>query len=216
MASMNVSPIVIYFRSDQPPRQDVTVSNPDAEVLYLETEIYRVENPGTEQEENVRITTPAEMKLLATPNKAVIPSGNLKSIRLLSLETPSVEKVYRVTFRPVIGDIKANRTAVKILIAYQALVFVQPEKPFWQVSASIQNRQLQLTNTGNINVIIRKPRYCPGTNDNDCIDLEKGRRIYSGQSWSTPLPADIPVDKGTIKYGVYEGNQETTKTLKLG
>ncbi|MTI13592.1 hypothetical protein [Sansalvadorimonas verongulae] len=51
---------------------DIPETNPDKENLHLKTEIVRVENPGTPNEERARITDPDKMQLLATPGKAIV------------------------------------------------------------------------------------------------------------------------------------------------
>ena len=73
LATMSLDRMIVYFKPNQLPRQDVVVSNPDKENLYLQTEVYNVVNPGTQQEERIRVTDPKDIKLLATPGKAIIP-----------------------------------------------------------------------------------------------------------------------------------------------
>lgn len=80
LASMSLDRVIVYFKPDQLPRQDVVASNPDSENLYLQTEVYKVLNPGTEQEERIRVSDPSQVKLLATPGKAIIPPNGRKSV----------------------------------------------------------------------------------------------------------------------------------------
>lgn len=209
--AMSLDRMIVYFEADEAPRQDIVVSNPDNENLYLQTEVYKVINPGSENEERVRITNPAEMKLLSTPGKAIIAPGSRKTVRLVSLETPEdIESVYRVTFRPVVGDIKATQNAIKLLIAYQALVFIRPENARYDVSARREKDSITFTNSGNMNVVLRNGRFCTGNGDaKKCNEIKDGTRLYAGQSWSLKLPSE----NTSIEYGLFNGEREQRKVF---
>ena len=210
-AAMSLDRMVVYFDADEAPRQDIVVSNPDAENLYLQTEVYKVINPGRKDEERVRVTDPAEMKLLSTPRKAIIAPNSRKTVRLVSLETPSsVESVYRVTFKPVVGDIKATQNAIKLLIAYQTLVFIRPDNAEYKVSAKREKGSITFTNSGNMNVVLRNGHFCTGKGDNrKCDDIKEGIRLYAGQSWSLKLPSDSV----KVEYGLFNGETEERKVF---
>ena len=213
-AALSLDRVIVYFEPDELPRQDVVVFNPDPENLYLQTEVYHVINPGTEQEERVRVTDPAKLKLLATPAKAVLPPNSRKTVRLVSLETPQdKELVYRVTFRPVVGELEAQETAIKLLIAYQALVFVRPQNPEYKVAATVSNGTMTFTNSGNMNVVLRNGKYC--TSEDNCTDLNDGTRIYAGGRWEMPLPEGSAPGRGYIQYGLFNGEFEETQRFTL-
>ena len=189
LAAMSLDKIIVYLDDTPNAREDIVVSNPDAEPLYLQTEIFRVDNPGTPEEKRVRVVTPKDFKLLVSPSKAVLASGEQKRFRLMSLERNlEREVVYRVTFKPVVGKIKSDRSALKILVAYQALVFVQPQSGRYQLELEKQAGQWLLTNNGNVNVEVTQLRHC--LSEGDCTDLDiKGTRLYAGNS--LPLPPEI-------------------------
>ncbi|MDP0560980.1 MAG: fimbria/pilus periplasmic chaperone [Candidatus Endonucleobacter sp. (ex Gigantidas childressi)] len=210
-AALSLDRIIIYF-SPSEQVQDITVTNPDKDTLFLQTEVYLVSNPGRTNEKRVKITDPDKMGLLATPSKAVIPTNSHKTLRLISLEKPiKNEQVYRVTFKPIVGDLKASNTAIKLLIAYQALVFVRPNKPHYDVSAKQKNNQLTFTNSGNINAIMRNGQYCTSKKDDSCKPLTQTTRLYAEQSWTL----DIPLGSTRIKYGLFDGDHEKTHTFSI-
>lgn len=220
MATMSLDRMIVYFKPNQLPRQDVVVSNPDKENLYLQTEVYKVVHPGTDKEERIRVTDPSAVKLLATPNKAIIPPNSRKTVRLVSLEIPAdKELVYRVTFRPVVGDLEAKRTAIKLLVAYQALVFVRPKNPEYKVAASVSKGAMRFTNSGNINVVLRNGKYCTSNQPDSCTNLGEGSRIYAGESWELPLPEQAmkgaAKGKGFIQYGLFDGEFEKTEKFPI-
>ena len=217
-ASMSLDRVVIHFDPGKQPREDIVISNPDKEPLYLQTEVYRVDNPGKENEQRIQVTDPDQMKLLVTPQKAIIPPGARKTIRLVSLEAPTAkESVYRVTFKPVVGELEATKTAIKVLIAYQALVFVRPEAPAFQVTAEMKDDTLLFTNNGNINAVLRNGYYCPDKNlkTTECTELNGGTRLYAGQKWSLTLPESAHTGMGEIRYGLFDGSNEKPQTFPL-
>ncbi|MCO1335695.1 fimbria/pilus periplasmic chaperone [Microbulbifer sp. OS29] len=188
LAAMSVDKIVLYLEDGPNARDDVVVSNPDEETLYVQTEIFRVDNPGMENEQRVRVVNPDEFKLLVSPSKAVLAPGERKRFRLMALDRNlDEEKVYRVTFKPVVGKIKAEQTALKILVAYQALVFVQPDDGEYKVDLVEDGNVYRLTNSGNINVEVVEVRHC--LSEGECEKLEVSGRLYAGTSIQV---ADMP------------------------
>ncbi|GAB2879326.1 molecular chaperone [Microbulbifer echini] len=194
MAAMSVDKIVLYLEDGPSSRDDIVVSNPDEEPLYVKTEIFRVDNPGRENEERIRVINPDEFKLLVSPAKAVLSPGERKRFRFMALDRNlDEEKVYRVTFRPVVGEIKAEQTALKILVAYQALVFVQPEDGAYKVGLLEDGGTYHLTNKGNINVEVVEVRHC--FSETECEKIETSGRLYAGTSIEV---ADVPA-KGELE-----------------
>ncbi|PJE78643.1 hypothetical protein CI610_02413 [invertebrate metagenome] len=211
-AALSLDRMIVYFDADKQPRQDIVVSNPDKETLYLQTEVYEVHNPGSKNEERIKISDPSKLKLLTTPNKAIIPANGRKTVRLVSLEKPTNEElVYRVTFKPVVGDLEASQTAIKLLIAYQALVFIRPDNPKYQVTAKQDKTRLVFHNDGNINAVLRNGQYCTTQKNDSCKPLNKTTRLYAGQNWSI----DIPEEAIRIRYGLFDGAFEKTQDFAV-
>ncbi|AMX04216.1 fimbrial biogenesis chaperone [Microbulbifer thermotolerans] len=183
LAAMSLDKIIVYLDDSPNARDDIVVANPDKETLYLQTEIYRVDNPGLPDEKRVRVVDPKDFKLLVSPSKAVLAPGEQKRFRIMSLERKlAQEKVYRVTFKPVVGEIKADRTALKILVAYQALIFVQPQEGSYKLTVGKQGGKWVLKNSGNINVEIAEVQHC--LSELDCRPLALKGRLYAGTSLS--------------------------------
>lgn len=188
LAAMSLDKIILYLDDSPNARDDIVVSNPDPETLYLQTEIYRVDNPGLPQEKRVRVVDPREFKLLLSPAKAVLAAGEQRRFRLMSLERDlEREVVYRVTFKPVVGEVKTDQTALKILVAYQALVFVQPEGGSYQLQLAREEGGWVLKNTGNVNVEVSNVQHCQSVAG--CRPLALSGRLYAGAS--LPVGEDI-------------------------
>ena len=195
---MSLDKIIVYLDDSPNARDDIVVSNPDRETLYLQTEVYRVDNPGQPDEKRVRVVDPKDFKLLVSPTKAVIPPGEQRRVRLMSLETGlEQEVVYRVNFKPVVGDIKSDRTALKILVGYQALVFVQPKAGFSRPELIRDGKDLYLRNTGNINTELVEVRHCVSASmpSAECRKLDVSGRLYPG----TELALDRSLNEGQLE-----------------
>lgn len=211
--SMLLDRMIVYFEPGKAPRQDIRVSNIGSGNLYLQTEVYKVLNPGSDNEERVRLTDPDEMKLLTTPQKSIVKPRGQRTVRVVSLETPKdQEAVYRITFRPVTADAEASGNGIQLLVAYQTLIFVRPENPVYQVIAKREKDKVIFTNTGNSNVIMRNGEQCEGSSkESECIEITTGGRLYAGQN----LTLDLPGKGSLVKFGVYNGTRETVQEFRL-
>jgi P pilus assembly chaperone PapD len=199
-ASMRLDRNVVYFEPSDPDRQDVVVQNPDAEPMYLEVDVFEVLRPGAPGEELFKVRSPRDAGLLVSPNKLVIPPGGRKLLRFVSLaERGDAEQVYRVNVTPKLGEIKARTSAIKVLIAYQVLVIVAPEKRREELTGQRIGRELELSNLGNTNALLYRGVQCPDASQLDsdsrenCVTV-RGTRLYPGNRWRPELRYDTPVE----------------------
>lgn len=211
-ANMVLSEAIIHFEPGKPLRKDIEVENPGTENLYIEITPAVVEHPGTESEQRVAINDPRESGLLVTPNKLVIPPGGRKLVRLVSLQPlGEKERVYRVTFKPVVGDLEAEQIGVKILVGYEVLVLMQPATPEPNLLATRNGTSLAFENKGNTNILLREGKQCPAGAADDSENCKRlnGKRLYPGNSWSVELPFNKAVD-----YQMSIGTKNSVKTYK--
>ena len=210
-ANMVLSDAIVHFEPGKPLRKDVEVQNPSSENLYVEITPAIVSEPGTENEERIAITDPRESGLLVTPNKIVVPPGGRKLVRLVSLEPlGDKERVYRVTFKPVVGDLESEQIGIKILIGYEVLLLMQPAAPEPNLVVKRDGKTLSFANKGNTNVLLREGKQCPSSSSNsDNCESLRGKRLYPGNSWSIELPLDKPVE-----YQMSIGTKNSVKTYK--
>jgi len=193
MAAMQISKSIIDYQPGDPSRQDIEISNPDAEPLYIKVEIKQIVNPGMENEKIVVVTNPKESGLLATPNRLVIPPGATKMVRVVNLKgLTDKERIFRVALTPVPADIEAETTGVKILVGYQLLVLIQPIAPKPDVVATRAEGKLTLVNNGNTNVLFSAGKQCATAKvddkkaddkeaTEDCVELT-AFRLYAGNT----------------------------------
>ncbi len=199
LAGMALSNAIVHFEPGQPARQDVEISNVGDEPLYVQVEPKAVLNPGSDKEERRNITDPREYGLLVTPNRLVIPPGTARVMRLVNLglgdaATPDQERIFRITARPVAGEFEAKTSGLKVLIGYEVLAIVYPNKPTPTLEVDRSGRQLSVRNTGNTNVFLQEGFQCetPGAAEDSCTSIP-GRRLYPGNEWQLTLPHDLPV-----------------------
>lgn len=216
-ANMVLDRMIVHFK---PNKQwaDIIVANPEKESLFLKVSVIKVENPGTPKEKKITITTPEQIELLVSPQKIEIPANGRQTIRVTRIIPSPKDKelVYRLAFTPVVGKIKTNKNAIKILISYQAIIFIQPSNPFIQIASTPAKQSVKFTNSGNVNVLLHQGKYCPQSKDKDktkCTDIE-GIRIYAGENWTMKLPENTE-PTGTITFSLHDGTKEHLQTFSL-
>tara|TARA_R110002049_G_scaffold13509_3_gene58842 strand:+ start:193199 stop:193888 length:690 start_codon:yes stop_codon:yes gene_type:complete len=194
-ADMILNKSIIYFEPGQPNREDLEIQNAGSDPLYIQVTPKIVHNPGSEDQSREVFDNPKEAGLLVSPNKLVVPPNGRKLLRFVNLSpNPEVEKVYRVSITPVVGDLSAKKSGVKILIGYEVLVIVHPVQGHFQLTHKRTNNQLTVSNKGNQNVLLRKGTQCPPeVADENLCEHYPGKRLYPGNTWSVELTKDQPV-----------------------
>ena len=122
-------------------------------------------------------------------------------------EAGKTDRVFRVDFSPAVGKLKAKSSAIKILVAYQALVMIRPAKPVVNVNAERKGKSIVFTNTGNTNALLQNGRQCNPKKKEECQQLTN-RRLYSGNTWKLELPYD-----GPISFEMNDGQGVTVRTF---
>ena len=194
-ANMVLSNVIVHFEPGQPNRQDVEISNPGEETLYVEVEPHQMLAPGTEQEDRALITDPRAAGLLVTPNKLILPPGATKVIRLVKMGGGSQERVYRIAAKPVTGGLAdPAQSGLKIMVGYEILAIVYPDQPQPELTVQREGQVLKVSNVGNTNVLMREGYQCatPQTVSEECTALPS-KRMYPGNQWELQLPHDLPV-----------------------
>lgn len=199
-AAMYVDRAEVTFKAGEPGRQDIVITNPDLETLYVKVEVSEIFKAGTAAEER-RVPREAEdIALLATPNKLVIAPGQQKNVRLVNLAGHGAEeRVYRVNVTPVVGKVEVPEGAtgmqVKVLVAYDLLAVVAPQKPQPALVAVREGKSIMFRNNGNTNIFLFNGAQCPTADaaPSECAVIS-GKRLYPGNTWTTELPFDQPVD----------------------
>jgi hypothetical protein len=192
VADMSLSQVIVDLGPDQPPRDDIEVANTGPERLYVVVEPAEIMSPGQPGEHREQRHDPEQLGLLATPNRLVLEPGQRKLVRIAALAPRGErDRIYRVVIKPVVGELAAQQSALRILVGYDVLVIVRPKKPVDGVTGSRSGRTLTIHNAGNTNAEIFEGRQCDEAGKN-CAELP-AKRLYAGASWEQILPRDAPV-----------------------
>lgn len=210
-ADMILNKSIIYFEPGSQNREDLEIQNVGDAPLYVQVTPKIVHNPGTEQQTREVFDNPKEAGLLVSPNKLIVPPKGRKLLRFVNLNKNTQEEhVYRVSVTPVVGDLSAKHTGVKLLIGYEVLVLVHPINGNFELSHKRTANLLTVSNHGNQNVLLRKGTQCaPGVEDEALCTQIAGKRLYPGITWTTELEKDLPVT-----FYLSKGKEHTVHTFE--
>jgi P pilus assembly chaperone PapD len=187
-AEMALSKVVIDFTSARPARDDIEITNSADEILYVSVEPAEILNPGGPEERRVANPNPRELGLLISPNRLVLGPGERKVVRVSLLERPADrDRIYRIAIKPVIGEIVARQSALKVVVGYDVLVIARPQNARPRLEVSRRGNAVEFRNVGNTNALLFNGRQCAGE-ETDCAELPS-KRIYAGNTWQLQLPA---------------------------
>ena len=206
-AGIVLSDLIVELQPANQLKDDIEVWNDSPDRAYVAVEPREILQPGTPEEAVRKDPDPEKLGLLVTPTRMVLEPGQRKLLRLATLAPPSdKERIYRVTVKPVAGDLQAQNSGLKILVGYDVLVLVRPTVSAPLVSGVRSGRTLKFTNSGNASVELVDGRQCDSSRQH-CVDLP-GKRLYAGASWSEQLNSDLPVE-----YTVREGKKVDRRTF---
>lgn len=163
---------------------DILVFNNGTERSYVAIEPKEVLNPGTPDEKRVSSPDPRVLGLMLSSTRLILEPGQKRLIRVAATSIPADrERVYRVTVKPVTGNVASEASGLKLLVGYEMLVMVKPAKgaPV-AVEAQRSGNELTLVNRGNSSVELLDGKQCP-TGAAVCSFLPS-KRLYAGARWS--------------------------------
>lgn len=192
-ADLVLNQVVVDLLPDQVARMDIDASNTGKERIYVVAEPAEIVDPGKPTERRVANPDPAASGLLVTPQKMILEPGEHKLVRIAAIAPRgNTDRIYRVTIKPVAGDVSAAESALKILVGYDVLVIVRPASMTGTVTGTRRDGRLLLANTGTTNVEIYGGAQCDAKGA-DCRTLP-ARRLYAGTRWEQPIDPARPVD----------------------
>ncbi|MBW6530506.1 hypothetical protein KZ820_07135 [Sphingomonas sp. RRHST34] len=199
-ANIVLSQVVVDFAAGSDLAQDIEVANDGKEVAYVAVAPFEITAPGTPEEGRTAIVDPEAGGLLVSPQRLILQPGERKPIRIAAIRPRAeADRVYRVTVKPVAGPVSAAVTALKLLIGYDVLVIQRPAAPAGRVVGRRDGETLLLRNEGNTNTELYDGKLCADAIPANCRALPS-RRLYSGATWSQPLPGP-----GRVSYQVAVG-----------
>lgn len=206
-AGIALSQAVVDIEPGQPVAQDIEVANDGPDVAYVVAEPSEIRSPGLPGETRVRVEDPGAGGLLVTPQRLILQPGERKLVRVAAIaQRTGADRVWRVTIKPVAGQVSAPGTALKLLVGYDVLVVLRPAAIAPAVAARRAGQALTLTNTGNTNVELYDGKQCAADGP-DCRALP-ARRLYPGQAWTQTLPG-----AGPARYRMAAGHVSTPQSF---
>lgn len=199
-ATMQLERNIVHLLPGEPPRADLRITNPDSETLFVEVEVLEVRNPGSENEERVPVRDPGAVDFLVTPNKFIVPPGSRQVVRFVNTGGHDQrERMFRVNFKPVSPPMEATQHAIRLVVGYQVLVVIAPERPEPKLAVERAGSLLRVANVGNSSVLLRNGVQCESVEALDARDETAcrgitARRVYPGGLWETELPFATPVE----------------------
>jgi len=185
-ADLVVSQLVVELNPTQSARADVEVWNNGSERAYIAVEPREVIGAGTPSQSARTDPDPEKLGLLVAPSRMILEPGQRRLVRVASIAPAEREHVYRVTIRPVLGQLTPGPSGLKLLLGYDMLVLVRPADPRPHVSGSRSGDRLTLTNDGNASVELVDGQACPPS-EAKCQELPGGR-LYVGAQKTVTVP----------------------------
>ena len=199
-----LSDLVVELQPGKISRKDIELWNNSDERTYVEVAPAEIVYPGQAGETRVQELNPERLGLLVSPNRLILEPGQHKVIRIAAIMQPTNnERIYRVTVKPVVGDISGDQSGLKVLVGYDVLAIVRPSIPVPVINASREGRNLHVRNDGNSSAELLNGKQCRLAGK-DCANLP-GKRLYAGADWRVPLEGDGPVE-----YSVKIGDRVST------
>jgi len=192
-AQMALNKVVVDFSNPASRRDDIKITNSGNDTLFVLVEPFQILEPGTKAQKRVKVRDPGKFGLLVTPNRFVLKPKQSKIMRIVVLKPAEKrDRIYRLTVKPVIGQVEAAQTAVKIVFGYDVLVVVRPNGGKPELQAKREGKSLTFTNTGTTSALLSNGKQCDKAGEN-CVDSPP-KRIYVGNTWTTELKYDTPVE----------------------
>ena len=187
-AELVVSQLIVDFKPGAPKTADIEIFNNGDERSYAVVEPRELLNPGTPGEERIATPDPLKLGLLASPARFSLEPKQRRTLRIAGIGAPGArERVYRVTVKPVTGEVAGSESGLKLLVGYDLLVLVRPAAIRTSIRPERKGSQLIITNEGNASVELAEGKQCDA-GGKACRELP-AKRLYAGASWAQELPS---------------------------
>jgi P pilus assembly chaperone PapD len=189
--SFNVDRVLVDFRSDARPVQNILVTNTSPRSIALTAQVREVESPGR-SEEQLKETR----AVLVSPMNLSLEPGASRQVRIVGVEEPEdTEQVFKLALTPLRGASPVSDQAfvdgvpaeVRGAPAFEVLILRAPEEAVASLVWKRAGSEVVLSNEGTRSIALTELRVCRGAGTAGCVD-SPSRRLYPGTSWSTAVP----------------------------
>ncbi|WP_324808434.1 fimbria/pilus periplasmic chaperone [Sphingomonas sp. LY29] len=184
-AQISVSQLIVELNTENS-AADLEVVNDSGERAYVTVTPRQIQLPGTPAESSFSTPNPETLGLLVSPSRLILEPNQRRRLRIARVGASSDhEKIYRVTVKPVTGEIEATQSGIKMLVGYDLLVISRPVSSAVDLKKERTGSTLTIRNDGASSVELVEGKLCLPTKV--CSSIP-GRRIYAGAIWSQPIP----------------------------
>ena len=128
-AEIAVSQLIVELKPGASRAADIEIYNDSEERSFVSVEPREIVDAGLDNEKSRLSPDPEKLGLLVSPTRMVIEPRQRKRLRIAAIgPVLPRERVYRVTVKPVTGDVSGTETGLKLLIGYDLLVLVRPPR----------------------------------------------------------------------------------------
>lgn len=200
-AELVLSQLVVDLSPGDRSRTDIEIWNRGADRTFVSVEPREIIAPGTASESSKEDPDPEKLGLLVSPARLILEPGQRRLIRIAAITPPSDrERVYRVTVKPVVGQLSSEASGLKVLVGYDMLVLVRPQHLEPHLTGERSGNKLTLRNDGNVSVELGHGQRCDKST-NRCEALPGGR-LYVGEEKEITAPVTEEV-----RYQVKTGSE---------
>lgn len=186
-AELAVSQLIVELKPGASRAADIEIYNDSAERSFVSVEPREIIDAGLDSEKPLLSPDPEKLGLLVSPTRLVIEPHQRRRLRIAAIgPVPDEERIYRVTVKPVAGEVIGAQSGLKLLVGYDLLVLVRPPSQKPKVEISRVGHVLTIANRGNASIELAEGKLCDG-NGNQCQQLPS-KRLYAGASWEQSLP----------------------------
>jgi P pilus assembly chaperone PapD len=190
-AELLLSQLIVELDPGTHSRADIEIWNNGPERSFVSVAPREILAPGTPAEAARVDPDPEKLGLLVSPARMILEPGQRKLLRIASLAADSREHVYRVTVKPVVGALAAEKSGLKLLVGYDALVIVRPSEMRMRVGGTRSADLLTLHNEGNVSVELTEGKACDASGK-VCTPLPGGR-LYANAEMKVKVPLGLHV-----------------------
>ena len=185
-AELVLSQLVVDLEAGDRARQDIEVWNKGRAVTYVAVDPREIVAAGTARESGRVEPDPEKLGLLVSPSRMVLEPGQRKLLRVAAIDSGlDRERVYRVTVKPVVGQLSSDQSGLKVLIGYDLLVLARPAILKTNISGTRSGSFLILRNNGNSSVELTDGKQCDEAGK--ACDPLPGGRLYAGAEKIVPI-----------------------------
>lgn len=187
-AELAISQLIVELKPGASRAADIEIYNDSEERSFVAVEPREIIDVGLDLEKPRYTPDPEQLGLLVSPRRLVLEPGQRRRLRIGAIgPIPARERVYRVTVKPVSGEVTGSETGLKLLVGYDLLVLVRPPATKPKLHVVRKGNALTITNQSDASVELVGGKQCD--EKGQACQLLPSKRLYSGATWRQSLPA---------------------------